>query len=73
VPIFAAFKILKNIQINPEVVESDSKISQVKKRFLTSCVSRIMAFIVKNIDTKILFACLVGSSTVEIKKIRHKH
>jgi len=30
-----------------------------------------MAFIVKNIDTKILFACLVGwidSTTVEIKK-----
>jgi len=32
-----------------------------------------MAFIVKNIDTKYLFACLVGrldSSTVEVKKIK---
>jgi hypothetical protein len=40
-------------------------------------VSRIVAFIVKNIDTKILFGCLVGSldsSTIEIKKkVRHKH
>jgi hypothetical protein len=36
-------------------------------------VSRIVAFIVKNINTKILFACLVGlvdSSTVEIKKVK---
>jgi len=34
-------------------------------------VSKILAFIVKGIDTKILFSCLVGwvdSSTVEIKK-----
>jgi len=41
------------------------------------CVSRIVAFMVKNIDTKILFECLVGwvdFSTVEIKKkTRHKH
>jgi len=39
------------------------------------CVSRSVAFIVKNIDTKILFACLVGwvdSWTVEIKKKKIK-
>jgi len=37
------------------------------------CVSRIVAFIVKNINTKILFACLVGwvnSSIEEIKKFK---
>jgi len=41
------------------------------------CVSRFVAFIIKNINMIILFACSVGwhdSSPVEIKKkLRHKH
>ncbi len=49
------------------------------KMLLLPCVSRIVAFLVKNIDTKILlvdsefFMGWVESSTVEIwKKLRHK-
>jgi len=37
------------------------------------CVSRIVPFIIKNIDEIILFECLVGwldSSPIEIKKIK---
>ena len=43
------------------------------KTSFTPCVLRIVAFIIKNIDMIVLFACLVGwldSSPVEIKKIK---
>ena len=44
----------------------------LKFEVIIPCVSWIVAFMVKNIDTKILFTCLVGwldSSTLVVKKI----
>jgi len=55
-----------------KIEQPDKSISRSDlKSLLIWCVSRIVAFFVKNIDTKIFFECLVGwndSSTVEILK-----
>jgi len=47
--------------------------AEEKSKFEVTCMSRIVAVTVKNIDTKILFAFSVGwldSLTVQVKKIK---
>jgi len=66
--------LLKRIWVDAFTVWNEKKMKQwINKEPIITCVSRIVVFIVKNFNTKILFPYLVGwldSSTV--KKLWHK-